>query len=191
MNRISGRPCLEIAAICVFQLGILVSAVGAAGSSSPLAADILADTRVRGAKAAVATLWSDNDRWNSVIANIGHGKPEWLEVAIALQAGTDGGAAETLDEAIFFALKPSPVAVLNLLREHHFQVELVCSSNIGTDYTPDKSRRYIRQRIDILEGLSDSKLSAIRDECLTGLRAALKDFPVTKKPSQIPARLCY
>jgi hypothetical protein len=163
----------------------MVAAVGAAtASSAPQAASILADIKTRGAKAAVETLWADNSDWNTVMADISGGKPEWLDVAVALQPGTDGGAAETLDEAVFLALKPSPVAVLKLLQEHQFLTDLVCSSNIGTDYPPEKSRRFIRDRIKVLETLSDSKLQVTREQCLRGLRTALKDFPVTKKPNE-------
>lgn len=184
MNRFNARPCLGVASRCVFLLTLLVAEVAAAAtSSSPQAGGILTDIKVRGAQAAVATRWADTDAWNAAMANIGRGKPGWLEVAVALQPGTDGGAAETLDEAIFLALKPSSVAVLKLLQEHQFRTELVCSSNIGTDYTPEKSRHFIRDRIKNLEGLPDSNLQAIRDKCLTGLRAGLKDFPVKKEPT--------
>ena len=172
MNRINRRPRLDVAAGWVLVLGLVVAAVGApAASASPQAGSILTDVKTRGAKAAVATLWADNSDWDGVMAAIGRGKPEWLEVAVALQPGTDGGAAETLDEAVFLALEPSPVAVLRLLQEHQFHTDLVCSSNIGTDYPPEKSRRFIRDRIRILESLSNPKLRVIRDQCLAGLRA--------------------
>lgn len=39
------------------------------------------------------------------MANIGRGKSDWLDVAVALHPGVDAGAAETLDEAVFFAFK--------------------------------------------------------------------------------------
>ena len=65
----------------------------------------MTDVRAHGARAVVASLWSNSDRWNHVMANIGRGKPEWLDVAVALHPGTDAGAAETLDEAVFFALR--------------------------------------------------------------------------------------
>jgi hypothetical protein len=141
----------------------------------------LADVKAQGARTVVAALWSDNGRWNQVMANVGDGKPEWLEVAVALRPGTDAGAAETLDEAIFFALKTAPVAVLQLLKDGRFETSLVCSSNIGTDYTPTESRRFIGDRIKVLSGLSDAKILATRDQCLAGLRTALADFDNSKE----------
>jgi hypothetical protein len=140
----------------------------------------LADVRAHGARVVVAALWSDNDRWNQVMENIGRGGSEWLEVAVALHPGTDAGAAEALDEAVFFALKPSPVAVLKLLKDGRFDTKFVCSSNVGTDYTPAESRRFITERIKALSGLSDTKVLKARDQCLAGLRAALADLDGSK-----------
>lgn len=150
-------------------------------ASSPLnASSILADVRARGTHAAVAALWSDDGRWNRVMTNIGSGRPEWLNVAVALRPGTDAGAAEMLDEAIFFALKTAPVAVLKLLKDGRFDTKFVCSSNVGIDYTPAESRRFIRERIRVLSSLSDAEVLATRNQCLAGLRAALADFESSK-----------
>lgn len=115
------------------------------------------------------------------MANIGRGSPEWLEVAVALHPGTDAGAAEMLDEAVFFALRTEPAAVLKLLKDGRFETKFVCSSNVGIDYTPAESRRFIRERIKVLSGLSaDAKVLATRDQCLAGLRGALADFGSSK-----------
>ncbi len=167
--------------VCYLLFGISAVSTAATPSSASLhASSILADVRAQGARAVVAALWSDSDRWNQVMTNIGRGRPEWVEVAVALHPGTDAGAAETLDEAVFFALKTAPVAVLKLLKDGRFDTKFVCSSNVGTDYTPAESRRFIRERIKVLSGLSDAKILAARDQCLAGLRAALADFGSSK-----------
>jgi hypothetical protein len=165
-------------ALAVVGLLVGISVCSAAPPLSPSlhASSILADVRAQGARAVVAALWPDSDRWNKVMANIGRGRPEWLKVAVALRPGTDAGAAETLDEAVFVALRTAPVAVLKLLKDGRFDTKFVCSSNVGTDYTPAESRRFIRERIKVLSRLSDAKVLATRDQCLAGLRAALADF---------------
>lgn len=150
-----------------------------AAQSSPStlqAREISADIKLYGAKAVVAKLWADNRKWDEIMANIGRGDRGWLEVAVALNPGTDAGASEELNEAMFLALKPAPVTVLHMLKKQQFATAFVCSSNIGTDYSPEQSRLFINERIAVLESLSDSEIQGSRDECLKGLRAALKDF---------------
>jgi hypothetical protein len=165
--------------------GLLIGVSAVCSAANPLipslhASGILTDVRTRGAKAVVASLWSDGGRWNQVMANIGRGRPEWLEVAVALQPGTDAGAAETLDEAVFFALGAAPVAVLKLLKEGRFQTKFVCSSNVEEDYTTSESQGFIRERIKVLSGLADARTLATRDQCLAGLRSALADLDSSK-----------
>jgi hypothetical protein len=186
MNRNIARAC-SVGALGCFLVALSVAAIAATLPSSPVTASrVLNDVRVQGAHDVVATLWANNDQWNDVMANIGMGTPEWLDVAVALHPGTDGGAAEMLDEAVFLALKPAPIAVLKLLKDQQFETAFVCSSNIGTDYTLDESRRFIGDRINVLTSLADSKLRATRDQCLKGLRAALREFDRSKKNGRVP-----
>jgi hypothetical protein len=145
-----------------------------AQSATTLQADaVLGDTKSRGARAVVDSLWADDGR-DMVMTSIADGKAEWLDVAAALHPGTDAGASETLDEAIFLALKPAPVAVLRLWKDGVFDTNLVCSSNIGTDYSPKESRRFVRDRIKVLAAVTELNVAGARDRCLQGLRGALK-----------------
>ena len=173
--------CPSASVVVGLLVGMMAIAVAAAPSASSLnASSILADIRTNGAQPVVAALWSGDGRWNQVMVNIGSGRSDWLQVGVALRPGTDAGAAEELDEAIFLALGTAPVAVLKLLKDHQFKTKFVCSSNIGIDYTPTEARRFINERIKILSGLSNEKILATRDECLVGLRAALADFGTSK-----------
>lgn len=172
------RVCM-IAGYLLFGIsGVSIAATLASASLN--ASSVLADVRARGAHAVVAALWSDESRWNQVMTNIGSGRPEWLNVAVALRPGTDAGAAETLDEAIFFALRTAPVAVLKLLKDGRFDAKFICSSNVGIDYTPAESRRFIRERIKVLSGVSDATVMTTRDKCIAGLLGALADFGSSK-----------
>ncbi len=159
-----------------------MNAVAADRPSSPLqAVDVLTRVKDEGAKAVAEELWKENDTWNEVMTNVGRGDPQWLKVAASLRPGTDGGAAEMLDEAVFLALKPAPLAVLNLLKSHEFETTSVCSSNVGADYPAAKSRRFIALRIKVLESVSEPTVREMRDQCLAGLRAALRDFAPSPK----------
>jgi hypothetical protein len=141
------------------------------------AATVLAEIKHRGARAVAATLWSsDNARWDKVIGNIDHGSREWLQVAAALRPGTDAGASEALDEAVFLALKAAPASVLRLLKAGTFETDTVCSSNIAIDHTAAQSRQFISDRIKTLENFSEPSTLAARDQCLSRLRAALADL---------------
>ena len=171
MNRIG-----EFLLVTVFAAMLLVRSAVIHAASSPQAGMLLADAKTQGAPAVVSKLWSDNARWNQVMANIGQGNSEWLQVAAALRPSTDGGASEALDEAVFLALKPAPVAVLKLLKIGTFQSRTVCSSNIGTDYSAAESKNLIKDRIKTLEQLSNPATEAARAQCLAGLRAALEEF---------------
>jgi hypothetical protein len=169
-------------AFFVLLVGASVIANAQTPSGSSLhASKVLADIKSQGARAVVTALRSDNVQWNRAMANIGRGTPEWLHVAVALRSGTDAGASETLDEAVFLALKTAPVAVLKMLKDGHFDTKAVCSSNIGIDYTPAESRRFIDDRIKILTGLPHIEaLAATHHQCLEGLRSALADFDDSK-----------
>jgi len=92
------------------------------------ATTIVADIKAHGSKATVVALWANIDQWNEVIANIGRGRPEWLQVAIGLHPGSDADSSEMLDEAVFLALKPAPIAVLRLIKDQQFSVTSVCGS---------------------------------------------------------------
>jgi hypothetical protein len=147
-----------------------------AGSMSIRAADILGDVRQHGARAAATTLWGDHRRWSQVVASIAKGTAEWLDVAIALRAGADGGASEELDEAVFLALKPAPMRVLHLLGAGPFEIASVCSSNVATDYPATKAQRFIADRIAVLARMSDQSVRETRDQCVAKLRAALEEI---------------
>jgi hypothetical protein len=134
---------------------------------------VLHDVQAHGARAAVAALWANTERWNQAMAEIARGSGEWLQVAAALHPGTDAGASEELEEAIFLAIKQNPQEVLGLLKARSFAVSAVCNGNVADDYTAAQSKRFLMQRIQTLKARSDPATSGVRDQCLAGLRSAL------------------
>jgi hypothetical protein len=157
-------------------LAIVPIAILAAESSGVERAKLLADIGSNGPSKVVEKLYAPGGRWPSVMAKISEGRDDWLKVAVALRPGTDGGASEELDEAIFLALGSAPDAVLKLLKQRKFTVEFVCSSNISVDYPIDQSKRLVNDRLEVLERVKDSSLSEIKGQCEQGLQQALKDL---------------
>jgi hypothetical protein len=161
--------------VCGFVVSfILASTVCVAASLQP--DKVLESISKQGAQAVVAALWESGSQWNDVMVGVATGSQQWLKVAVALRPGTDAGASEELDEAVFLALKPSAAAVLQLLKSGRFETATVCSSNIGIDYSPEKSRRFIQERIRTLGNVNHTDTKAVRDQCLSQLQAALRDF---------------
>jgi hypothetical protein len=174
---------LKVLTACLL-VGTTVT-VAAAQSPSPLQASaVLDDVQADGARTVLDRLVNESARWNEAMADIARGDRQWLDVAVALRAASNSGASELLDEAVFIALKPAPVAVLRLLRDQQFDTECVCSSNVGTDHSTRESRRFVKERIKILGHLpvGDAAMRATRDRCVKGLRAALPYLRDDKRP---------
>jgi hypothetical protein len=175
------RSITGISAVILCALQLIGADGMASPTSAPLRADqILADIKHRGAQEVLKGFWKQDGsfgpKWDEIADRVARGGKDWLQVAAALRPATDAGASETLDEAVFLALKPSPVKVLRLLREGTFETQAICSSIIGIDYDETESRRFIQERIEVLAGVSEPSVRGVREECLKGLRGALADI---------------
>lgn len=164
--------------VSILLLGFVVLAcAGGSPSRSNLEPNVLlSQIRSRGAAKIVEELYAPGGRWSSVMAEIYEGSADWLTVASALRPGTDGGASEELDEAVFLALGRAPEAVLGLLKRHEFRLAFVCSANIEVDYSVDESRRFIEERLRALGRVNDPALAETRTQCELGLRDGLRDL---------------
>jgi hypothetical protein len=167
------RACSTFGQTLLLPLLLLQTAAGATHLEP---AAILEQIKSEGAQKDVERLYAPGGQWNDVMAEIGKGQRDWLVVARALHRGTDGGASEELDEAIFFALAPAPGPVLRLLKERVFQVDFVCSSNVSTDYSIAESRTFIQQRLRVLSAVADPDLAVTKTACENGLHQGLHDL---------------
>jgi hypothetical protein len=157
-------------------LAIAPIAIWAAESAEEESGKLLADVSSRGASKIVEELYAPGGRWPEVMAKISGGSADWLKVAVALHPGTDAGASEELDQAMFLALGVAPEAVLRLLEQHEFSVEYVCSSNISVDYPVDQSTQFVNDRLKALDRVKEASLSNIKGQCELGLQQALRDL---------------
>lgn len=81
-----------MSALYVLSILCFANALGEEISPEPLRAEhVLADIRAHGARAIVDNLWADRIRWDEAMKKISRGSAGWLDVAVALRPGTDGG----------------------------------------------------------------------------------------------------
>jgi hypothetical protein len=141
-------------------------------SRIPLKPDaIIAAIKHQGAKAVVNSLYVDDSRWRKVMTDIGSGDPSWLKVAIAIYAGSDAGASEQIQQALFIAIKPAPHEILLLIKKDVAGVD--CHANLVDDYSETQTRQIVKDRIRVVEGLSDPSLQIARAHCLAQKREIL------------------
>lgn len=132
------------AALLVLWLGASC-AIRAAASDQPGALtpeSMLARIKNDGAAAVVQSLWY-TPKWYELTDQVASGNPNWVNVAIALSPGTDAGATEELQDALFVGLGQNPAYELKVLpveeSEHMpLSVSSICSGR--TDPPDDYSK---------------------------------------------------
>ena len=135
---------------------------------------ILDAINLAGAAKTVSSLLADETRWDSLLASIGTGEPDWLTVAARLGPAADGHASETLNMALQEALPKNPTGVLQLVREGIFTVEDACGM-YGFGQIEDQRPvavliQLVDARLAAVETVTSSKLATVRESCLRELR---------------------
>jgi hypothetical protein len=129
---------------------------------------IISEIKSRGAKEVVRELTKDWSVWDSICDKIASGNQAWLNVAAALQAGTDAGSSETLDLALGEALEYDPKNVLTLVGKTG-DLESICS---GPDVDNARYNSYelsmkaISLRIKKVAAVNDRSLQKMSKACL-------------------------
>ena len=119
----------------------------------------------QGAEAVVNDLFPQKDTWRSVLDQISSGKRDWLQVALELRKGSDGGASEELNMAAAEALQKAPAAVLDLL-EPGFTIDTLCGNENTLGDTLAESLRVIEDRRKAVRGVTEERLEAKKERCL-------------------------
>ena len=130
---------------------------------------ILAEVKARKARAVVAELWCGHTPWFEVMTSIERGDRAWLEVAAALEEGTDGGASYDLGIAISRALPHNPRGVLKRFGASP------CGGLEAAHSRADAIDLLNRQE-RMVTLLSDPKLVRARTECLAAIRTTRRDL---------------
>jgi hypothetical protein len=152
-----------------------------AAAASPSAEDILDLVRQRGAQAATQDLYAEDSTWRAVLQGVSSARPEWLEVAVRLQAGARPPASLDLSVAVAAALEQAPASVLAAVQRSRseersgtnaFHVGLVCGNFQQWASSPGQARGWLDRQQKAVSGVSDPSLSGLRRECLQQIAAA-------------------
>lgn len=173
--------------ICLIVSGSIILSQNLAGAvaGEPDAKQLVKEIRVKGSKAVIAELTSD-DQWTGfekVCDRIETGDREWLEIAKLLAPGSDAATAESLILSIARALPKAPFSVLSLIAEevrNHddgFTVDNVCISPY-IEPEPGDEERHLIATVIALESTDTRNyplLDSLRLQCLENIRGIISD----------------
>jgi hypothetical protein len=151
-----------------------------ADAEDPAADPLIKEIKLKGAKAVIARLVSDEEwtEFETVCDKVETGEKEWLEVAKLLAPGSDAASAESLVFSVARALPKSPRQVLSLVAETEndpkggFTVDRICISPY-IEPEPGVSERYLLETEKTLESTDTSdnqRLNTLRLQCLDNIR---------------------
>lgn len=140
---------------------------------------LLSQIKTEGASAVVQAIW-DTPRWADLTAHVATGKPRWVDVAIALSKGADGGAAEELQDALLYGLAKNPAYEFQVLPMDSsdaspFSLSTVCAgpSDPGTYSAALADLRRVESSV---HRVSVVALEFKKDKCLKLLKAGESDL---------------
>jgi hypothetical protein len=135
---------------------------------------ILQSVRAGGARAIVQALYGDDQHWARLRRGVASGDSSWLRVAANLKGGADGGAASQLSLAVGEALEHQAATVLRIAPPT-FEVSEICGGPDVDDSRYDSFERAtaaVMRRTNRVRLVKDTRLVAIRDQCLKELAAS-------------------
>jgi hypothetical protein len=121
-----------------------------------------------GARSAIRKLWENQGIWENVMKRIASGEEDWVELAIALYAGSDAGAASELRDAMFQALRQNPAYVLGRA-EPTFPVSDLCGGR--SDPLPTYKDAIAEQESTIaaVKTVKSEELNSKKEACVSKL----------------------
>lgn len=129
----------------------------------------------RGARAVVKELWSNSPAWTSAMQSIGDGSHAWIDVAVLLKSGSDGGASADLHDSMFVALGKDPRYVLHVAL-HAFPLESLCTGRIEPAPTYKAAVADLDRVKEALNGIKEVRLQSKRKTCSNKIRLAEKQL---------------
>lgn len=166
-------------------LGLIFGAACVAADIPTLqdADSLLKHIRDNTAAAVIKDLWGTTI-WSDLVSRVATGEPKWVDVAVALSAGSDAGATSELNDALFAALLVNPEYVLSVLPGEPSNYNAVALSTIcvGSTDPPDTYSAALAELKLAESAIQQVRLDALkikRDLCLKKLvdgEADLKRF---------------
>ena len=132
---------------------------------------MIAEIARRGADAVVREIYNDFNTWNSLLRNIATGDELWLEVAVALQPGAQGGAYDMLRATLGEALENSPESVLRVTG-HKYGTAFICGAPDIDDTrygTYELALKAIKIRQERVRTIKNPELSELSEDCMISL----------------------
>lgn len=142
-----------------------------AAPASLVPSDLLSGIAERGSRAVVQELYEDHAKWRELLAAVSTGESDWLAVAYRLRTGSDAGATNMLDVALFRALSRNPRETLKGMPPG--AIESICSSKFLNDEpADDDALRLVDATVQALAELGDPTIQSMADGCRSGVLAA-------------------
>ena len=111
---------------------------------------LIEEINKKGASQVIQSLWGQPS-WYSVTGKIASGEAAWIDVAVALRAGSDAGSTSGLHSAMFLALSKNPVYVLRVLETadkqpyRSFLISDVCEGRVDPPSTYQEAIAELRR----------------------------------------------
>src|SRR5262249_43728809 len=158
--------------VTIFAVLVIFSALATASSKQGLdARRVQQDIQEKGPKDVAASLFAQKSSWATLTKNVRSGKNEWIDIAIRLRRGSDGGASSELQDALFAALATNPRHLLYTVAPT-IPVRVLCSGRSDPLPTEKAAISEIdRVRKSVAE-VHDKNLGEQRKDCLTALEDA-------------------
>jgi hypothetical protein len=140
----------------------------------------LARIQKEGAPAVTKALWGTAD-WTKLTEKIASGEPKWIDVAVALSKGSDAGATEELNDALFQGLSVHPSYVLKSLpieqsTTNPLSLSTVCGGRTDPLSTYAAASAELTRAETAVKGVRDDALAAKKHLCLKRLEAGSSDL---------------
>jgi len=125
----------------------------------------------KGANEVVRNLYARNDAWTNMVRNVQAGKVEWIDIAVRLREGADGGASSELHDALFAALAANPDHVLRVAAPS-VSITALCSGRSDPLSTAKAALSEIARIESAVGRVHDKTLKERQRACLVALEDA-------------------
>jgi hypothetical protein len=149
--------------------------VGAVNGTNITARELINEIKQNGEVVVLRKIISNDSLYATLIEQVEHASPEWIEIAVRLISHADAGFASELDSALSLALSKRPARVLTGLDEQY--IKAVCSAPFLIDYPDFKSGLKILKRTKVmLLKLEANNLDNKKKICLTQVSIMIDKF---------------
>ncbi len=149
--------------------------------------EVFAQIKAKGARATIQSLHG-TPAWLDVLAGIGLGDADWLQVAAELSEGAEAESASELQDAFAWALVNSPELVLAISLENKLYQD-VCNGP-PINFPNADAEAYFDSAIRAMRRIEDPVLQPAKEACIGRLWAASKvrsqGNPMRREPMPMP-----